>query len=161
MKILNFIVVEILSALLDKSKTQTIRPAWRTFREIPPRFKVADKVRIMWNQRSKNNHFCCFCGKSSHIGDRNSDLNCITAGSFEKHLGNAEITEVFKIEMKVYPDKNGRVSWYSKAEGITDIQHLAKLDGFASVDAMFNFFDKKYDLSQPKAFWVYRWKWDN
>src|SRR3990167_10745490 len=122
MKILNFSAVEVLPALLSKAKIQTIRPAWHEDKQLKPfadaftkefikpltskaklvynkekpaRFKVGEQVQLMWYQRSKENHFCCFCGKKSHIGDRTSYLNCITAGSFYKLLGTATITEVF------------------------------------------------------------------
>ena len=83
MKLLNFSAVGVLPSLLDKSKTQTIRPAWewnegyyknkdnildsrRTCGEgccndfmekKPARFKVVDNVQLMWNQRSKYRFF--------------------------------------------------------------------------------------------------------
>ena len=38
-------------------------------------------------------------------------------------------------------------------------KNLAKSEGFPSVEVMFTYFDKKYDLTNPKQFWVYRWKW--
>ncbi len=67
MKAINFSVVEILPSLLDKSKTQTIRPAWvnkiivdssidtnKKAEKLanlqlgikPPRFKVKEQVRL-------------------------------------------------------------------------------------------------------------------
>ncbi len=85
MKILNFSVVEKLHSLLDKSCSQTIRPAWvdsekgeRCTEDAkeksslgsipsppikPPRFEVGDKCQILWNQRSKYKTFCSKCGK--------------------------------------------------------------------------------------------------
>ena len=36
---------------------------------------------------------------------------------------------------------------------------LAERDGFKSAQDMFKWFDNKYDLSQPKRFVAYRWKW--
>jgi len=62
MKIISFSTVEILPALLNKRKTQTIRPAWKAWK-LPlgafttkqdiepimkePRFKVGEKVKMM------------------------------------------------------------------------------------------------------------------
>ena len=34
---------------------------------------------------------------------------------------------------------------------------LFKRDGFKSAKEMFNWFDKHYDLKQPRRFWVYGW----
>ena len=36
---------------------------------------------------------------------------------------------------------------------------LAKRDGFSSAEKLFQFFDRQYDLSSPKEFYVYRWKY--
>lgn len=71
MKIINFTVKKILKALLAHDKDQTIRPAWKkvvamkyksrtTYEDKPkpPRFKVNETVKIMWNQRSKEQWFC-------------------------------------------------------------------------------------------------------
>ena len=90
---LNFTVKEILPALLSKAKTQTIRKAWNeeatcfwcnkkykslikhcknNHEELSARsydyekaatYKVGDKVKIYWNQRSKYKLFCKNCGK--------------------------------------------------------------------------------------------------
>lgn len=82
MKALNFTAVEILPSLLDRSKTQTIRSAWKimsvdkqlvsgqwesqAYEEKKPRFKVGDEIKIFWNQRSKHKKFCKICGKESN-----------------------------------------------------------------------------------------------
>ena len=216
MKVLNFTAVEILPSLLDKTKVQTIRPAWvkaiekmkgcadcknhnKTTINKLPRFKVADKVRILWNQRSKYEWFCNKCGKVITDYENKSDenfmgldfekqskevkldilknapkivkTNCGCNDSiFNKHLGNVEITEVFKISMfkdKVKHRQNnfglyncevlGTIEEWAKVLFDEWIVELAKLDGFSSVKQMFSYFDKKYDLSSPKKFWVYRW----
>ena len=79
MKILNFTAVEVLPGLLNKTKTQSIRPAWKIDvnniithpecsgvniidKEKPSRFKVGEKVKLVWNQRSKGKLFCSECG---------------------------------------------------------------------------------------------------
>ena len=77
---------------MNKKKTQTIRPAWiisesnkiinikptkklprikytpsqkkvEIFQIKPPRYKVGDKVRLYWKQRSKYKWFCRLCGE--------------------------------------------------------------------------------------------------
>ena len=212
MKILNFTAVDVLPALLDKTKLQTIRPAWKKENcdilvgnfpphgnlyevkdkliEKPSRFKVADKVRILWNQRSKHKHFCRECGegidgyiteygntkvfridrlhectKERHVEDF-LDLVFYDNSVFNKHLGNAEITEVFKIKLS----KNVlEIDWLSyqplvNIEVISKreeykIENIVKLDGFKSPEDMFNYFDKHYDIAEGKAFWVYRFRW--
>ena len=120
MKILNFTVVEILPALLNKAKTQTIRRAFMINREgygkaekltdleKPPRFKVGDIVQIMWNQRSKYEWFCKGCGKGIDYLELKGGEKLFQCPhcphhyypqQFNKHLGNVKITEVFKIEI--------------------------------------------------------------
>lgn len=38
-------------------------------------------------------------------------------------------------------------------------ESLYRLEGFISGTSMFSYLNKKYDLSNSKEFWVYRWKW--
>ncbi|MEK6883502.1 MAG: hypothetical protein AABY22_27995, partial [Nanoarchaeota archaeon] len=132
-KILNFSVVEILPALLSKAKTQTIRPAWearpymvnilagvknskKEIFEKSSRFKVGDKVKLLWNQRSKYKDFtyCKKCDRIESFGIYHELARvcsiCLSIGKhFTKHLGNAEITEVFKIEI----GKDTRCEYFS------------------------------------------------
>ena len=187
MKIISFSATEILPALLNKTKTQTIRPLWRKAPIPPkqlkkqdemlynmmqyveanldkisqilptgPRFKVGDKVKLMWKQRSKYPLFCRKCGNQIHTRIH----NCLfplneTKLAFPKLLGTGTITEVFEIEMgRNYIIMNG--VWLS----IYDCEQIAKLDGFKTVDDFFHYFNKHYDLSTPKRFAVYRWGWD-
>jgi len=242
MKILAFSVVEILPALLDKTKDQTIRPAWKKFdvgdaklhhspisaeeyhyetktsketkfptsisgRMInrltsgvgrfpenigkPPRFKVGEEVKLMWNQRSKYQWFCRECGggidgyvttfEGVNVFRHNGLHECIMKNQvndfldlvfsdnsvFNKLLGTAKITEVFKI--KIFKKKETGIAeadyeiyWMDKKIKCNwpwgDIEELAKRDGFKSAEDMFSHFDKNYDLSIPKEFWVYRWR---
>ena len=183
MKILNFTAIEILPALLSKQKTQTIRPAWKKikvtpdskiisheisgkimhdmlFPEKPPRFKVGEQVKLLWKQRSKYGWFNKKTGEGEHTLDvifpQGKPLNC-----FEKILGTVKITEVFKIEMSKSPSGKSYMGpvddcYLSKPQ----YEDLAKRDGFSSAEQMFNWFDKTYDLSQPKKFYCYRWKWN-
>ena len=37
---------------------------------------------------------------------------------------------------------------------------FARRDGFKDLEELINWFDKHYDLSIPKIFAVYRWRWD-
>jgi len=93
---------------------------------------------------------------------------------FNKNLGKIKITEVLKIEIgkdkdriRNYPtytittesDKLHSTELVNYKNGFTttkDIDDLAEQDGFKSAEEMFNYFDKKYDLSTPKEFYVYR-----
>ena len=64
--------------LLHKSKTQTIRPAWRMIRkfrddmrkypeEKPPKYKVGEEVKLVWHEGSEFDCFCFKCGSSFDI----------------------------------------------------------------------------------------------
>lgn len=106
---LNFSAVEILPALLNRTKDQTIRPAWKeskrakpvadvinenivsqitdkaklVFTEpVPPRFSVCEYAAIYWKQRTTPGGcmFCRDCGMPSKVtGDKRS-LYCDTEG---------------------------------------------------------------------------------
>lgn len=204
MKIINFSVVEILPHLLNKTKTQTIRPAWKEelgnpladqdiisvntrYKEIPykkwnekpPRFKVGDHVQLYWKQRGKYKWFCQACGVPAK--EDGSKISCEHHGydTFNKLLGTAKITEVFKIEMyKTYfkYQVTGKGQWLS-CDDEYDLKQFAKRDGFrdgvipikagvsgsyfveTAVEQMFKTIDKMYDLSSPKTFYIYRWVW--
>ena len=202
-KTISFSVTKILKALLDKSKTQTIRRAYKTQEEIlkkgklkegylipeddryesiadfdkgvmyhyikkPPRFKVGDKVKLYWKQRSKYKWFRKKTGE--HIHDF-ADID--RRKHFEKILGEAEITEVFEITMwkqertEFFKDCIGGKGKPLTKYGITYVglrmeantETIAELDGFDSAEEMFKFFDEFYGLDEPKKFYVYRWKW--
>ena len=194
MKTINFSVKEILPSLLDKNKTQTIRSAWEELNcerasinseSLKPilmpksaRFKVGDKIKLFWNQRSKYRYFCRKCGngvapsKNIHMShsilESGFPMSCkkckwcsqefFPSESFNKHLGTGIVTEVFKIEM-CYNDTE---SWIDSGfpEKVTK-GDLAKRDGFSSSEQMFSVLDKMYDLSQAKQFYVYRWRWQS
>lgn len=192
MKVLSFAAIEILPSLLNKTKVQTIKPAFckdcgteshwvnkkngKGTRELHlVRFKVGDKVKLMWNQRSKYGWFCKKCGKglqNSGVDDTALCPNKHTkVGGYEiailnlkqlkkfkvfgKYLGSVEITEVFKIKLS---KEVLEIDWLSY-QPLVNIKNIAKLDGFKSAEQMFKWFDNYYNLSQPKAFWVYRWRW--
>jgi len=148
-----------------------------TLKEKPPKYKVGDIVDYGWDLKSKYEWFiyCYNCKKSAPYTYSEIDLKLLSndgktfrgvcpvckelppALSFNKNLGKIKITEVFKIEM----DKEG-VSYHRNDEsGISFkeydfIKDFAIRDGFNSKEEMFNCFDKKYDLSTPKEFYVYR-----
>lgn len=182
--VFSFSAIEVLQALLDKSKTQTIRA------DKKPRHKVGDIVPLFWKQRSKYELFCAECGdglftkdeikrevsksenikkhaKCFRLADINFDKREIDETSpmrFPKTLGEVEITEVFEIEMEKRGLKNPKIAmiltgvkkYIPFSERHLEIPHR---DGFKNFDEMFNWFDKKYDLTQPKRFFVYRWRW--
>jgi len=180
MKILNFTAVEILPALLNENKNQTIRPAWKKpefargicingspkydsnggnpIIEKLPRFSVSEKITLMWNQRSPHKVFCSNCGGPF------LKCRCEKRGialSFRKELGKSVITEVFKIEigrdteaLKPYWVNIGKI--LQQADFVED---LPKKDGFRTSGHMFEWFNERYNLTRPKPFWVYRWRW--
>lgn len=170
MKTINFSVKEILPSLLDKTKTQTIRKqevamTYKTKTTYEPaKYKVGEEVKILWNQGSKYKCFCSECGK----GRKKQDCICKEKGckqlvGFNKLLGTAKITEVFKVEMHKYLDGDRNTIKYFTLRpyhGTLDDSDLAKRDGFKDKYQMFNVIDKMYDLENPKKFWIYRWKWN-
>ena len=201
MSTLNFTAKEILPALLDKSKTQTIRPAWTELKvhkitdlmknsatakpvlslgnvNKPPRFKVGQIVPMFWGQRRpKGTKFCRKCGNvwcRCQKECKNFGKPLYQEFCFEKNIGKVEITDVFKIEMGKDKSFTGDF-WlsitddvhpvlgltYHDSYGIGDElpESIAKKDGFQSASAMFIYFDEQYDLSTPKQFHVYRWRW--
>ncbi len=183
-KTISFSVLKILPTLLSSKKKQTIRPAWKIVKkqlpydgegysegqrdleseEIiskPPRFKVREPVRLYWKQRRKDRWYCKKTGLPLHWLakiDRRSHFN--------KILGESEITEVFKIVMGIHTAPIHKGNYYIKEEFRGNLQHmigmemedLAKKDGFKSAEEMFKYFHEAHDLSEPKEFYVYRWK---
>jgi hypothetical protein len=179
MNTINFSVVEILPALLDKTKTQTIRKAWKLeplkykhvypnglesnklIVEKPARFKVGEKVLIAWTGNMDYLNQLCSNPRQN-----------IVANLKEFLFGEAEITEVFKITMinekycedratilDIYIEgKEHRLPRFHNANGESN-RSLALRDGFETWQDMWKCFDKMYDLSTPKEFWVYRWRW--
>ena len=173
MKIINFTCVEKLQCLLDKSCSQTIRPAWEEkilekafvcdgcgikgeltgIYDKLAKFRVGEKVRVVWDKDSKYKYFM-----------KNTQLPCVTEGLvpsketrslyFNKVLGVVKMVEVFKIQMHKYHVSVGAYNYsYSASE------FLSGKDGFESGRAMGDWFNKHYDLSSSKEFFVYRWKW--
>lgn len=209
MKTINFSAVEILPALLDKSKTQTIRkakpldeweceevgtrvlgkemkikekyePGTKSCKYKPPRFKVGEKARLYWKQRSQYMIFCKYCGAGIIAKSPDFYYTCgckqkFIKDCFNKILGESEITEVFEIEIgyfkgSQYIDGKDGERYYLFAmqkENLPKSIHKThngiafwERDGFKSAEDMFNWFDKAYDLSSaPKKFHVYRWKY--
>ena len=175
MKTINFNCKEILPALLDRSKVQTIRRAFELkvsdslegsnisnasieipkdfdWVEKPAKFKVGDRVKLYWKKTSKYDWFCKSCGNGVGImsqGRIKYFCDCSWKNVFEKCLGTVEITEVFKVTIH----KSGDI------RGVYNIHDLITKDGFRTMIDFTNYFDENYDLSTPKPFWVYRWKY--
>lgn len=168
MKSMNFTAREILPSLLDKSKIQTIKKTWCN--EITlcfkghtkeglhlPKYKVGDIVKIVWNRDSDYNTFCENCSGGIHYAaiahscaGKTTSIPLEKLRTFDKNLGKVKITEVFEIEM------------WSNATGYCFLPYSDStiiLDGFVSPKSFFKYFAEKYDLSSPKKFYVYRWKW--
>ncbi len=177
MKIISFSATEILPRLLDKSKSQTIRPYSK------PRFKIGEKVKLMWKQRSKYKEwvYCYDCKELVPIIDIDIEKDdvgivlicpvCISekVNHFRKLLGIGEITEIFLIELWKHPDGHVSVIDLTNYKKLNYLEknELAFQDGFrcdfdkrlSEFKVMANWFDEKYDISNPKLFLVYRWKW--
>ncbi len=183
-KTISFSVVKILPALLSGEKRQTIRPAWKIIKKQlpydgegysegqidlesnkiiskPPRFKVGEPVKLYWKQRTRYLCFCRNCGngKSSLMKeDMYPCEHCKSRRSFEKILGESEITEVKKVKMGYMNDEEGKsIPFVDFEQGGFKNQDLARRDGFKDVHEMFKFFDGYYDLSIIREFYVYRW----
>lgn len=172
---LNFNCVEILPSLLDKTKGQTIRPAWKydDFKivenesgaqlgirksdnkiytsfsnEKPPRYKVGDEIKIFWNQRSKYEWFWKKSGRPT-----DDEFRAFENNRFNKVLGTGVITEVFEIKWSIWEIKRIDKQLYS-------VKELAEKDGFENWFKMQSWFKKKYLDDKPKKFYVYRWSWN-
>lgn len=175
MKIISFSCVEKLDKLLSKECCQTIRPLFekkpldaiikgigRTVKTgspyKQPKFRVGEKVQLMWKQRSKSQVFCQLCGR-----DYPNECKCIVdidhAPVFSKLLGIGETTEVFQIEMLKLNHNVFKIDDLTKDRDRTEeLNFLWESDGFKDVDMFWKWFEK-YDLSQPRKFATYRWKW--
>ncbi len=154
---------QILPALLNKTKCQTIRPAWimlgkKELQAIQkgPRFKFGDPVKFYWKQRSQYKYFYKGNGHGTVWSQRetspNSNKFIPNPGAFPKILGTGTITEVLKVVVEL-------IDGTFFLTGLLQT-NLAKRDGFNSANDMFIWLNNHYDLTTPKPFWVYRWDWD-
>ena len=139
----------------------------------------------------KDAKFCSNCGKQTKkvlVGKRvikfedriqteQDYVICCPKGMgwydvFPKILGTATITDVFQIEMQTDSEQGSVTDLTARAElgkHLIDVEKetrhhpsvLAERDGFKSAQEMFEWFNKKYGLEQPKKFWVYEFKWDS
>lgn len=132
----------------------------------PPRFKVGDKVKLFWKQRTKYKVFAYNKRNNTDYSMSTTDMiKFVPQNSiiFNKHLGTVEITEVFKIELgfkEKYRTEEWKGYYCHYFDGRNEYgDEIWLRDGFNSAKQMFNYFDKNYDLNNPKEFWVYRWKW--
>lgn len=182
---MNNTCVEILESLLSKKKTQSLRKAWKQCDECdaenlsncryckgtdmlekPAKYKVGEKVQMVWDKDNESRWFASCNNCSLGILPLTNYINiplegnriegvcpvCIKEGfyGFNKNLGTVEITEVFKVRMF----KNRLETPFMQ-----NTEQIAKQDGFKSVEDMFTYFDKTYNLSVPREFWVYRMRW--
>jgi len=176
-----------LLALKPGDEIQTIRKAWENILTDcairpgrkrkstipkPPKYKVGDVVPFVWDRDSKDEWFYKLEGTPALL--EKPDVHV-----FNKILGEVKITEVFEIEMRKdferYKNTTGHgYGWEIRflnlgnpnEEHVIPINNgyhtrcfeFAKRDGFGSAEEMFKYFDKNYDLSTPKKFYVYRGK---
>ena len=170
MKVISFSAVEILPALLDRSKTQTLRPAWKDlinigdkkgdeptllgqlypekmpYGEKKPRFKVGEKVKFMWKCRSPYKYFSPDDGRGVlKLKDGATwvyEPMIKVSNLFEKTLGTGTITEVFEIEMGI---KKGEVKYSDR----TEIREYQAIEG---VGRQLFFNDRYVELPQMDGF---------
>ena len=125
--------------------------------EKPATYKVGDKVNVYWNQRSKYKKFCCCHGMGYDVPEKIlQDHHLYSLEFFWKNLGRVEITEVLKIELQREPHIDLLNGIPIVDSSMTD---LWEKDGFSSAEQMFETIDKMYNLSKPKPFYIYRFKW--
>lgn len=163
---------QVLPGLLNKTKTTTIRPMWKTvlhpdkgWREIPKhtKYKVGDICKAIWNCRSKYRWFCKGCGyrgtpavtfPETPAEQRYS--YCCNKGGFHKQLGKVRIIEVIPIEMlHVGPNDIPSMLYDSKYKHYD----FPKEDGFKNIWSMMQWFNKHYDLSKTRRFEIRRFEW--
>jgi hypothetical protein len=172
MKAMSFSAVEVLPAILDHSKTQTIRPDWFVCKmcgvvegQCPHRqklsyYKVGDIIQLLWKQRASPTD-SWFCKKCGGIVDNQSlvccaDENVHPVGNFSKILGTVKITEVFQIEMWE------TLSLFGITPNTVNQYELFKRDGFKSTEEGQRYFSYNYGLRKgggPFRFEVRRWEW--
>lgn len=130
-----------------------------------PIHKVGDTVKLSYKSRGypKDTWFCDGCGVPYVLGtdvnkpqEYSPQLCCHKKTNlFPKHFATAKIVEVFQIELIRYDIcKNG------KPLNFEDKEEIAVRDGFntPSLENLYSWFDKRYDLSVPRRFAVYRFE---
>lgn len=176
MPALSFSSVDFVKKILEGKKTQTMRPLFKEGQK--PRLKVGDKVKFYYKMMAGHPKDSWFCKKTGKItepmvvcgegccverfcDDHKPTYLADGCKCFPKMFATVEITEVVEIEMIKDP-------FDSRNDGIIDhgykvclcdrFEDFARMDGFNSVDDMFEWFHKKYDLFKNRRFVVYRWK---
>lgn len=177
MKTMNHNVVAVLPALLNKSKTQTIRAAFnKDGSPKPAKYAVGDIIQHIWKEEEPAGTL--FCQNDGNVVKKTfksqkqlhkcfpAKVRRFMVTPFPQVLGTATITEIFKIEISECPyhQELGR-HFYIKHLTMYDahtpkVEDIAAADGFSSSEEMFKALDELYDLSSPKEFYVYRWKWN-
>lgn len=80
----------------------------------------------------------------------------VTLGNFYS-FGKVEIIAVFQIEMRRDKEDGNYHIW--KGNKPYHKRMLAEEEGFSSAEEMFSYFNENYDLSTPKKFWCYKYRW--
>ena len=148
----------------------TIEKSHKEFIYKKPCRKVGEQVQIMWKQRSspKGSWFCSKCGKQIECY-KSKDMTKFSylfkcehskyRQMFPKILGTVEITEVFETWIEDVGREFLITQINPQRNRCLDNKEIALKDGFRSAEDMFSWFNKEYDLSQPRRFAVYRWRW--
>ena len=141
MKVLSFSAVEILPALLDKSKTQTIRPAWKDKHpqwdkepskcikeiregfETKPRFQPKEQVTLMWKQRTspKGSWFCRKHGiEMRHLMEVGKERLFV--------CGKDCVLTPQMMEVALDPDKIRSIVAFPKILGLVQIEEVCQIE---------------------------------
>lgn len=186
---MNHNCTEVLPSLLNKTKTSTMRKAWKKdlsnpwadedlievnyrtktvpFKEDnkkPPKYKVGDKVRMAWTGEQKE-VLKYWDIPIPHHSAKTGRIEFDREGNITKViLGTVEILEVQEIEIgketvRPQDDEPFEFCYASINDEEINTIELAKSEGFKNPEEMFDWFDKKYNLDAPKRFWRYVFKW--
>ena len=166
---------KILKALLDKTKTTTIRKAWKykTLEKVenkmlysnetidkPCKYKVGEIVEVVWKKDSCHKYFKKDTGEAVFLENFGLGMSEILDDNlFNKNLGKIKITKIEKIWIKKHivdgyfiSDREDTQRYYL---GSNWIERLSKSEGFKSPEEMFKFLEEyARDLSEAKPFWL-------
>lgn len=163
MNILNNNVLEVLPSLLDKTKIQSMRTS--------KKFNVGDIIELVWERDSKYNFFWNETGLevlgkvmeengARFVNTRDGSLIDI----FNKNLGKVKIEVV--MDITITSDESFYINNHSKGYMFQHyymnsgaIMLFARSEGFKSVNELFKYLDRTYDMSKPIDLTVYQWSW--
>ena len=150
MKQLKFNEKKILKALLDKTKTITLRLVNQTK---PCKYKVGDIVEAVWRNRNSAYRL--------DYPEVEEEMPMIHSSScFKNPIGKVKITKIEKVEISLYEEfykKHAIIR--GRYEG--NEKDLSKTEGFENPEEMFKYLEEYVgDLNIAKAFWLIEFEWE-